>query len=108
MLSGLEALKERAAQDGKNFDVRGNRLLEKDDLKFDRMLDRMAIVFHDDGVAGLSRQSLEQVHVDVCSAKRRHVRLSCESELFRRAVMRCPEDNKRPVCVMRAEPPVGG
>ncbi len=69
-------------------------MLKKYDLKFDRVLDGVAVVFHRSGVADFGRETVHDFEVRARIAEGSAERFPCQAETVRRAVVRCSKDDE--------------
>src|SRR5207248_2226194 len=81
----MDAVGVGAAKNGQYADIRTIQMLQEEHLKFDRVLDRMAVVLHDRGRFG--GKLIDQVQIGDCLSKRSSEALAGEAETVRLAVM---------------------
>src|SRR5688572_1869429 len=103
-ISCTQAFPERPTKNRENSDLRVDRLLQEDHLKLDGVFDGVAIVFARDSVRGGRSEPLHEFDVHFCVAQWSPVRLSRETELFGRTVMRGSQNDKRSLAKIGCQP----
>ena len=106
--SRIQAVGELSAKNRKDANVRAIDMLQEDDLKLDGVLEGMAVVFHEHGVAAARREPVDQRGIGGAFAERRHERFSREAEVLGLAVVRGCQDDESTILQLRAERLVRG
>src|SRR5204862_6655833 len=104
----VDTAREGATQDRHHLDVRAEQVLEEYDLELDRMLDRVAVVLQQDGLAGGGCELVDDPDIGLRLAVRGREALAREAEPVGLAVMRRAEHDESPVAVLRPERRVSG
>ena len=92
--SAVDAIGVGAAENRHDADFRSKKVLQEDDLKFDRVLDRVAVIFHGGGVAGFILDFVDEAEVGDGFAVGGRERLAGEAEAVGLAVMGGAENHE--------------
>ncbi len=92
-----------AAENRHDADFRTKQVLQEDDLEFDGVLDRVAIVFHGGGVAGFVENFVDELDIGDGFAEGSREGFTGEAEAVGGAVMRGAEDHEGAFGVGRRE-----
>ena len=97
----MNAAQERPAQNRKDANVGAIKILQEEHLKFDGVLDRMAVIFHANRLRRGLREFVHEADIGDGFAERRHKRFTRQAKAVRFAIMRSAEHDEGTLLVRR-------